>query len=204
MERKTASLSIKEVSATGEFIGHASVFGNVDLDGDVITKGAFRKTINDNGGRFPLLDGHEELAGAVVAEEDHYGLLVKGFINLQTDVGRDLHSNMMFLKSHDIDPGMSVGIIPIAGKVTRKDGHRELGEVKLIEVTVTPIPANQLARVTQVKSADAETIAALQQRITALEQKATEPAPAAPAKPEPVADHSAELAAARLRLALLN
>ena len=78
MERKEAQLSLKEVAETGEFTGHASVFGNVDLGGDVITKGAFRKSINDNSGRFPLLDGHSETVGAVVAEEDGYGLKVKG------------------------------------------------------------------------------------------------------------------------------
>lgn len=204
MQHKTASLSLKEVTEAGEFIGHASVFGNVDLDGDVITKGAFRKTINDNGGLFPLLDGHEVLAGAVFASEDTYGLFVKGRINLETSAGKELHSNMRFLKASGIDPGMSVGIIPIPGKVVRKDGYRELLEVKLIEVSITPIPANQMARVTQVKSADDGRLAALEQRITALEQKPTEAAPAAPATPEPVADHSAELALARLRLSLLN
>lgn len=204
MERKQVQLSVKEVGDTGEFIGHASVFGNIDLGGDVITKGAFRKTINDNSGRFPLLDGHSETVGAVTAEEDGYGLKVKGRINLDTTIGRDLHSNMKFLKMNGIDLGMSIGFIPIPSKVAHKEGYRELNEVKLVEVTLTPIPMNPLARVTDVKSVDADTIAALQQRITALEQKATELAPAAPAKPEPVADHSAELAAARLRLALLN
>lgn len=74
MERKEASLDLKDINETGEFVGHASVFGNIDLGGDVITKGAFRKSINDNGGRFPLLDGHSETVGAVVAEEDGYGL----------------------------------------------------------------------------------------------------------------------------------
>jgi HK97 family phage prohead protease len=204
MERKDLELSVKEVADTGEFIGHASVFGNVDLGGDVITKGAFRKSINDNSGRFPLLDGHSETAGALIAEEDGYGLKVKGKINLDTALGRDLHSNMKFLKANGIDPGMSIGFLPVPGKVAHKEGYRELSEVKLVEVTVTPIPMNQLARVTAVKSADADAIAELRQRLTALEQKATEPAPAAPAKPEPVADHSAELAAATLRLALLN
>ena len=204
MERKQVELSVKEVGDAGEFIGHASVFGNVDLCGDVITKGAFRKTINDNHGKFPLLDRHSETVGAVTAEEDSYGLKVKGRINLDTTIGRDLHSNMKFLKSNGINPGMSIGFMPVPGKVAYKEGYRELNEVKLVEVTITPIPMNPLARVTDVKSVDADAIADIQQRLFALEAKATEPAPAAPAKPEPVADHSAELAAARLRLALLN
>jgi len=203
MQTKQANFNIKQVTDAGEFVGHASVFGNVDLENDVIVKGAFRKTINDNGGRFPLLDGHSETAGAVVAEEDSYGLLVKGKINLETAVGRDLHSNMKFLKDNGIDPGMSIGFVPIAGKVTHKDGRREFGEVKLLEVTVTPIPANPLARITEVKSVDEASISDIFKRLTALEQKAQEPAPAAPAKPEPVSDHSAELAIARLRM-LLN
>lgn len=203
MERKAANFKLSEVTEAGTFIGHAAVFGNIDLGGDVITKGAFRKTINDNGGKFPLLDDHDDTVGIVEASEDQYGLLVKGVINLETDDGQSLYSNIKFMKANGIDPGMSIGYLPIPGKIALKTDHRELSEVKLLEVTVTPIPMNELARVTQVKSVEDARLAEFEKRITALEQKATEAAPAAPAQPEPVQDHSAELALARLRL-LLN
>ena len=35
--------------------GYGSVFGNVDSDGDIITKGAYRKTITENGNRVKYL-----------------------------------------------------------------------------------------------------------------------------------------------------
>jgi phage shock protein A len=72
-----------------------------------------------------------------------------------------------------------------------------------MEVSVVTFPALPQAQITSVKSADELTqrIAELETKLSALEaEKAT---PAAPEKPEPVQDHSAELALARLRM-LLN
>jgi phage head maturation protease len=41
-------LEIKEVGEDGTFTGIASVYGVEDLGGDVIEKGAFKKTIEEN------------------------------------------------------------------------------------------------------------------------------------------------------------
>ena len=38
--------------------GYGSVFGNVDSDGDIITKGAYTKTIKENGERVRYLYQH--------------------------------------------------------------------------------------------------------------------------------------------------
>ena len=40
----TIPLSIKALS-DGEFEGHGSIFGNEDLGGDIVMKGAFRKSL---------------------------------------------------------------------------------------------------------------------------------------------------------------
>lgn len=211
MDKKSAIFELKELSDTGSFIGHASVFGNVDLGGDIISRNAFKKSISDRNGRFPLKDSHDKTIGVAEVWEDDYGLATKGQINLDTQIGRDVHSNIRFLKANGVDPGMSIGYIPIPDKVQYKNGVRTLGEVKLLEVTVTDIPMNEAARVISVKSQQQHEqlqakIHDLEARLSALEEKAATPAPAAPApEPEPVQDHSAiALALTKLRLSLPN
>ena len=102
--------------------------------------------------------------------------------------------------------GLSIGFQSIKKTFGEENGRyiRRIQELKLMEVSIVTFPALAQAQITQVKQRDeiAERLKAVEAQLSALaEQKA---APAAPAKPEPVADHSAELAAARLRLALLN
>jgi HK97 family phage prohead protease len=210
MDKKSAVFELKELSESGSFVGHAAVFGNIDLGGDIIARNAFKKTISDRNGRFPLKDSHDKTIGVAEVWEDEYGLATKGQINLDTQIGRDVHSNMRFLKANGVDPGMSIGYIPVADKIQFKNGVRTLGEVKLLEVTVTDIPMNEAARVVAVKSQQHDElkskIEALEVRLSALEEKAVPPAPAAPApEPEPAVDHSAiALALTRLRLSLPN
>src|SRR6266478_5874849 len=77
----------KAVSAggPGELEGYASVFGNVDLGGDVVLLGAFKKTLSD-GSRskqpLPLIADHDTSTEGVIgsvrqAKEDGIGLWIK-------------------------------------------------------------------------------------------------------------------------------
>ena len=45
MELKSLVLEVKTINENGTFEGYAAVFGNVDTWGDVITAGAFKKTL---------------------------------------------------------------------------------------------------------------------------------------------------------------
>ena len=46
MERKSVALQIKSADdQTGTFTGLASVFDNVDYDGDIVRRGAFSKSL---------------------------------------------------------------------------------------------------------------------------------------------------------------
>ena len=60
MEQKhfTGSLEIKSLDEGGFFEGYASVFGVQDSDGDVIVKGAFKKSLEAHkaSGRMPKID----------------------------------------------------------------------------------------------------------------------------------------------------
>ena len=47
------------INDAGEFCGYASTFGSIDLGGDVVEKGAYKKTLIESNGRFPILDHHD-------------------------------------------------------------------------------------------------------------------------------------------------
>ena len=55
MERKSVALQIKSADdQTGTFTGLASVFDNVDYDGDIVRRGAFSKSVG-SGTPIPLI-----------------------------------------------------------------------------------------------------------------------------------------------------
>lgn len=150
LEHKAFRLKLSEVSDAGRFSGYASVFGNVDSYGDIVERGAFARTIDAKGGRFPILWQHnaEEPIGVSVAMgEDPHGLAVDGELNLETRRGREAHA---LLKQGALE-GLSIGYETVNAE---RDGkHRRLTEVKLWEFSVVTFPANQLATVTAVKAA---------------------------------------------------
>ncbi|NIM21228.1 MAG: HK97 family phage prohead protease, partial [Candidatus Latescibacteria bacterium] len=63
---------------------YASVFDAVDSYNEVVIKGAFRKTLKENDGKFPLCWSHDvsQPLGIVHAAEKRGGLVVEGHLNL--------------------------------------------------------------------------------------------------------------------------
>jgi phage head maturation protease len=57
-EEKDFRFELKAVDADGTFVGLAAVYGNVDLGGDSIDAGAFKRTLADRGGEIKLLWQH--------------------------------------------------------------------------------------------------------------------------------------------------
>lgn len=152
METKRVKLQIKAIGETGEFTGLAAVYGNRDYGGDVILPGAFTKSIQERGGKFPLFYQHQVNVGVSTVEDTPDGLLTKGFLNMQKQVAKDLHSDMLFYKEHGLDFGMSIGYKAIPDKIELKNGSRILREVMLFENTLDELPMNDKARVIDVKS----------------------------------------------------
>lgn len=80
LHRKHQGIEIKEVSASGELAGYASVFGVRDSHGDIVERGAFERTIQehkDNGTmpKFLLQHDTSEIIGEhLTLREDSYGL----------------------------------------------------------------------------------------------------------------------------------
>lgn len=155
---------------TGVFTAYASVFGNVDSYGEVVEKGAFSDTLKewkDSGNPIPLLWGHnmsdpDYNIGAIQdAKEDDNGLLVKAQLDLESpkaaQVFRLIKSGRVGQMSFAFDV-----LEGAEGKLDSSDGEKDGGggqsvyflkKLKLYEVSVVPIGANQATEILTVKSA---------------------------------------------------
>lgn len=148
--------------------GYASVFGNMDSDGDIITAGAYRKTITENRSRIKYLYQHDlekPLGKMIHLEEDQKGLVFEAEIP-KTQLGKDV---IELMKAGVITEN-SVGILPIQKQM--KDGYREISEVKLYEVSAVTLAANDQAMILDVKgNVDLEKVTKRYDRIAALIRK---------------------------------
>jgi len=151
METKQVRFELKEVTDKGRIVGLSAVYNTRDYGGDVIMPGAFSKTLEENGGKFPLFYAHKVNIGVSSVEDRPEGLLTEGRVNLETLAGREIHSNVKFYKENGLDFGMSIGYLTIPDKTEYKAGTRYLKEVKLFENTLTELPLNAGARVRTVK-----------------------------------------------------
>jgi len=163
VERKNVTLTeVKMDSEAATFSGYASVFGEKDLQNDIIRKGAFRKTIQDNKGVFVLLDQHdvEKEIGLIQAEEDEVGLFIKGSFyidpkgdpNKEIRLARETYVKMMRRQEAGKPLQFSIGYRAINPRFEK--GSRILEEVGLAEVSTVTFPAAPLAITTSVKSED--------------------------------------------------
>lgn len=164
----------------GEFTAYASTFDVVDSYGEVVVKGAFESDLarwKASGNPIPLLFGHVmsdpdfNLGAVIEAAEDDRGLLIKGQLDLENP--KSLQTYRM-LKGRRINQ-MSFAYDVIADG-TRKldDGRsvRELRELKVYEVSVVTIGANQDTEILAVKAA-ATALAAKAGRVLSAKNEAT-------------------------------
>ena len=133
--------------------GYGSIFGNVDADGDIMAKGAFAKTIMENGDRVKYLYQHkmdQPIGKMINIYEDDKGLMFEAEI-AKTRLGEDV---IELIKAGIITEN-SVGIMPIK-KETCPDGtkppcYRKLTEVKLYEISAVTLASNDEAKILDVK-----------------------------------------------------
>lgn len=130
--------------------GYGSVFGNKDSDGDIIMRGAYRKTLQENGDRVKYLYQHDmdkPLGKMNELYEDDKGLAFVAEVP-KTSLGKDV----IELMRAGVITENSVGILPI--QKDYKDDYRELKEVKLYEISAVTMAANDQAKITSIKSED--------------------------------------------------
>lgn len=146
-----------EAGARGEFVGYGSTFGNTDLGGDVVERGAFAETLKKRGpGDVAMLWGHDvrqvPIGKWLDMREDDRGLQVRGQLTLDIPRAREVHAA---LKEGTVK-GLSIGYrIPAGGAEMDRNGRlRRIKSVDLFEVSVVTFPMNQRAQVARVKGAD--------------------------------------------------
>ena len=150
MEKKSFKFQFLEVPEEENVIeGYGSIFGNRDSQGDIVAKGAFTKTLQEDRNRIKFLWQHdirEPIGKPMVLREDNLGLFLKAKISL-TDTGR----KALILARDGIINEMSIGYDVVKETFDKVKKARVLQEIKLYEISMVTIAANPLAAVTGVK-----------------------------------------------------
>lgn len=142
----------------GSVEGYGSVFDVVDNYDDVIAKGAFKESLaaHKAAGTMPAMlwqhDASQPIGIWTEMVEDSKGLRIKGMLALETTKGKEVHA---LLKLGALN-GLSIGFMSKQWGYDRDTDVRTLTEVDLWEVSLVTFPANQKARVTNVKAAPDE------------------------------------------------
>lgn len=153
---KTSKFEVKDFSDDSRTVkGYASVFSNLDSDSDVIQKGSFNRTIKAWGpegkDRIKLMAQHDmsrPIAKITKLMEDPNGLYIEAKFGTHTD-GDDYYR----MTKEGIINEFSVGFQAVE-KDDNDAGGYDFKEVKLYEVSMVSIAANDAAVVTDVKSAN--------------------------------------------------
>jgi len=152
---RSFALQIKATGDDGSIEGYGSVFGVRDNYDDVIAAGAFLATLaaHKAAGTMPAMlwqhDGCQPIGIWTEMVEDAKGLRIKGQLALETTLGKEAHA---LLKMGALN-GLSIGFISKQWAYDRESEVRTLTEIDLWEVSLVTFPANEKARITNVKSA---------------------------------------------------
>ena len=158
---KTLNLAATELkfnAETGIFKGYASVFDGLDSYGDTIKKGAYLGTLKDNG--MPKLFYNHKwdmpVGKYTHADEDSKGLWVEGELTPNHSLASDVRAAML----HETLDGLSIGGMLAKGDFKSTDqGGRVIHKwTKLVEVSPVVFPADNAARIADVKNIDFETL----------------------------------------------
>lgn len=166
MQKKSFDLiyeATEDVADGGEVIAYASTFDRVpDSYGDVVARGAFAKTLADwqaSGNPIPLLFGHRtddprmNLGAVIEAEEDERGLKIRARFDDENEIAQ--YTRKLVKEGRLTKLSFAYDTLD-AAPVVLADGTRanELRELKLYEVSLVPIPANELTEVIEAKDGE--------------------------------------------------
>jgi len=149
------------------FSGYGSVFNTIDSYGDTIAKGAFKATLKEwkAGKKLPKLllqhggggffggnaDDMVPIGKWEEMREDEHGLFMRGRL---FDVGTDrVKATYAAMKEGELD-GLSIGFRTRKSKTDETTGIRTLTDVQLFECSLVTFPANDPARVSDVRAED--------------------------------------------------
>lgn len=154
--------SLDDSQGEGVFSGYASTWDK-DLYDDVIVKGAFAGTLEKDydgtGAGIPIHWQHKDdkptdiIGETLSAVEDEHGLLVTARLDLDLPEGKRAYELLQRGLIHQ----MSIGFLAeetafVQDGKSAWDGYREIRQVKLFEISLVQVAANQGAEVLEVKS----------------------------------------------------
>lgn len=145
-------LKTKAFGDSGSFEGYASIFGNVDLGGDVVERGAFKEIVKGRNGLVKILYQHNprDPIGTAEVKQDDKGLSFRGQLILEAASARSAYALM---KGGALD-GMSIGYDVLdGGSKVLESGIRMLTGLKLWEISPVTFGMNMLAGIDSVKAA---------------------------------------------------
>lgn len=145
-------IEYKAFGDSGSFDGYAAIFGNVDLGGDIIDRGAFKEIIKGRDGRVKILNQHRtaDPIGTAEVRQDDKGLYFQGQLILEAPSARSAYALM---KGGALD-GMSIGYdVMEGGAKVLESGIRQLKALKLWEISPVTFGMNPLAGIDGVKNA---------------------------------------------------
>lgn len=159
IQRKIFGFDIKAAEEDGNratFKGYASVYGNVDLGGDIVAHGAFKNSIAGKSSVVVLAD-HSAKVKDVVGfgfdlTEDQNGLFATTEMNLDKEAGREAFAMIKQAQERGYKVGLSIGYTINDYEWNDKEGIRTIKDAELWEYSVVVFPMNPQATVTSVKS----------------------------------------------------
>lgn len=150
MEFKQTNVEFEFKEEDGEPIieGLASTFGNIDEVGDIVEKGAFKKTLRRRKPKMLWQHNIDDVIGIWdKTKETDEGLLIKGKF-ADTQLARDARE---LSKMGAVD-SLSIGFTVEKFDFDTNTNIRKLQEVNLFEVSLVTFPANDKAKIVAVKS----------------------------------------------------
>ncbi len=155
-EIRSYALQIKATGDDGMVEGYGSVFDVIDSYADIISKGAFVKSIDSHkaAGTMPAMlwqhDSSVPIGVWTEMSEDKNGLVLRGKLAMDTVKGKEAHA---LLKMGALN-GLSIGFMSKQWAYDQETDIRILTEIDLWECSIVTFPANAKACVTNVKSTD--------------------------------------------------
>lgn len=161
MEKLYKSFELKSADDNGKVEGYASTWTKTpDSYGDIVVKGAFTETLQkraETGHPFPLCYGHDlnQIIGKVdKIEEDDTGLKIEASF-LSSALAQEKRELVkegivwQFSFAYDI-----LGAEQPTEEERKSGIMQKLTKLDLYEISLVPVPANQTAIVTDIKSAE--------------------------------------------------
>lgn len=204
MLTKTIDVEVKAVGAdeSGRFQAYFSKFNNVDSYGDMVIPGAFKDGIDDwgpNGSGIPIYWRHRmddpmlNIGASVESKEDLDGAWVDGQLDLENE--KAAYTYKLLKEGRVRQMSFAYDILEAAWverKAEEGGSYYELRKLKIHEISIVPVGANQETEILAVKSARDAVVAALTDARPKADDAAQAPDGSASAEDQGTADEPSD------------